>query len=94
MKDSLWSVDLFRCESIHLRSHWVMVIIDQYTRCIVGFAVYAGDCDGIANCRMFNKIISGKSPPNYLSSDNDPLFLFQRWKVSLRILEIEELNQK
>jgi hypothetical protein len=25
VKDSLWSVDLFRCESILLRSHWVMV---------------------------------------------------------------------
>jgi hypothetical protein len=24
-KDSLWSVDLFRCESILLRSHWVLV---------------------------------------------------------------------
>ena len=24
-KDSLWSVDLFRCESILLRSHWVIV---------------------------------------------------------------------
>jgi putative transposase len=23
MKDSLWSVDLFRCETILLRSHWV-----------------------------------------------------------------------
>ena len=22
-KDSLWSIDLFRCESIHLKSHWV-----------------------------------------------------------------------
>ncbi len=28
MKDSLWSVDLFRTESIHLKSHWVMVIMD------------------------------------------------------------------
>ncbi len=28
MKDSLWSIDLFRCESIHLRSHWVMVVMD------------------------------------------------------------------
>ena len=26
LKDSLWSVDLFRCESILLRSHWVMVV--------------------------------------------------------------------
>ena len=37
MKDSLWSVDLFRCESIGpvsrtFKSHWVMVIPDQYTR--------------------------------------------------------------
>ena len=28
-KDSLWSVDLFRCESIMLKSHWVMVVMDQ-----------------------------------------------------------------
>ena len=26
--DSLWSVDLFRCESILLRSFWVMVVMD------------------------------------------------------------------
>ena len=25
-KDSLWSIDLFRCESILLKSHWVMVV--------------------------------------------------------------------
>ena len=56
-KDSLWSrgagpVDLFRCESILLRSHWVMVVMDQYTRRIVGFAVHAGNVDGPALCRM------------------------------------------
>ena len=28
MKDSLWSVDLFRCESITLKSHWVMVVME------------------------------------------------------------------
>ncbi len=28
-KDSLWSVDLFRCESIMLRTHWVLVVMDQ-----------------------------------------------------------------
>lgn len=80
VKDSLWSVDLFRCESITLRSHWVMVVIDQFTRRIIGFSVHAGDCDGIAYCQMLNRIISGKSLPRYLSSDNDPLFLFHRWK--------------
>jgi hypothetical protein len=26
-KDSLWSIDLFRCESILLKSHWVMVVM-------------------------------------------------------------------
>ena len=39
-KDSLWSGDLFRCESIVLKSHWVMVVMDQYTRRIIGFGVH------------------------------------------------------
>ena len=34
--DSLWSVDLFRCESIVLRSDWVLVVMDQFTRRLVG----------------------------------------------------------
>ena len=34
-KDSLWSIDLFRCESAILRSHWVLVVMDHYTRRIV-----------------------------------------------------------
>ena len=33
--DSLWSVDLFRCESIVLRSYWVLVVMDQFTRRLV-----------------------------------------------------------
>jgi len=92
MKDSLWFVDLFRCESISLKSHWVMVIIDQFSRRIIEFAVHFGHCDGVAYCRMFNEINSGKALSKYLSSDNDPLFLFHRWKANLRILEIEELK--
>ncbi|MGH8291695.1 MAG: hypothetical protein ACREV7_22445 [Steroidobacteraceae bacterium] len=31
-KDSLWSVDLFR-------SHWVLVVMDVFTRRIVGFGI-------------------------------------------------------
>jgi putative transposase len=92
IKDSLWSVDLFRCESTLLKSHWVMVVIDQFTRRIIGFAVHAGDCDGIVYCRMFNQITGGNSVPKHLSSDNDPLFLFHRWKANLRILEISEIK--
>jgi len=51
-KDSLWSIDLFRCESILMKSHWVLVIMDQFTRGIIGFGVHAGDVDGVALCRM------------------------------------------
>src|SRR5215468_8947643 len=28
-KDSLWSLDLFRCESAGLRTYWVLVVMDQ-----------------------------------------------------------------
>ena len=41
---------------------------------------------------MFNEIISGKSLPKYLSSDNDPLYQCQRWQANLRILDIEEIK--
>ena len=92
MQDSLWSVDLFRCESIHLRSHWVMVVIDKFTRRIIGFSVVAGDPNGVAVCCMFTKIIAGKNPPKYLSSDNDPLFELHRWQANLRIIDVDEIK--
>jgi hypothetical protein len=41
-KDSLWSLDLFRCESAVLRTHWVLVVMDHCTRRIVGFGVLRG----------------------------------------------------
>ena len=71
-KDSLWSMDLFRCESILLRSHWVMLVIDVFTRRIVGFGVERADIDGISVCRMFNHVVAGKPPPKHLSTDHDP----------------------
>src|SRR5438067_12939549 len=37
MKDSLWSVDFLRCESVVLQTYWVLVVMDQYTRRIIGF---------------------------------------------------------
>ncbi|MHB8456018.1 MAG: integrase core domain-containing protein [Acidiferrobacterales bacterium] len=92
MKDSLWSVDLFRCESIRLKSHWVMVVMDQGTQRIIGFAVQAGNVDGPVLCRMLNRASSGQGTPRYLSSDNDPLFTFYRWRANLRIPGIEEIK--
>ena len=91
-KDSLWSVDLFRCESILLKSYWVMLVIDIYSRRIIGFSVHTGNPDDIAVCCMFNKIIIGKALPKCLSSDNDPLFESHRWQANLRILGIKEIK--
>ncbi len=54
-KDGLWSVDLFRCESILLRSHWVLVAIDAFSRRIVGFGIDSEYIDGsrwLANLRV------------------------------------------
>ena len=92
LKDSLWSIDLFRCESILLNTHWVLVVMDLFTRRIMGFGVHAGDVDGVALCRMFNTAISTKGVPKYLSSDNDPLFLYHRWQANLRILDVDEIK--
>jgi putative transposase len=62
-KDSLWSVDLFRCESILLRSFWVMVMMDVFTRRIIGFGVAPANLDGPVVCRMFNRAIAKQRPP-------------------------------
>ena len=91
-KDSLWSVDLFRAESITLKTHWIMVVMDQYTRRIIGFGAHAGNVDGPSVCRMFNDATSGQGWPKRLSPDNDPLFQYHRWKANLRVLEIEEIK--
>jgi transposase InsO family protein len=91
--DGLWSVDFVKCESITLQTYTVMAILDQFSRRIIGFAVHAGDPSGVDICCMFNSIIKGKPKlPKYLSSDNDPLFKYHRWRANLRILEIEEVK--
>ena len=91
-KDSLWSLDLFRCESILLRSHWVMVVMDVFARRLVGFGVEHACIDGVSVCRMFNHAIAGQPLPKRLSTDHDPLFRFHRWLANLRVLEIDEIK--
>jgi putative transposase len=59
VKDSLWSADLFRCESLTLRTHWVLVVMDEFTRRIVGFGIHRGMVDGPALCRMFQQPLDG-----------------------------------
>ncbi len=50
-RDGLWSVDLFRCESVLLQSYRVMVVMDIFTRRIIGFGVAAANLDGPGVCR-------------------------------------------
>lgn len=92
VKDSLWCVDLFRCESILLRSHWVLLVMDVFTRRIVGFGVERAYIDGVSMCRMINHAIAGQPLPKHVSTDHDPLFRFHRWLANLRVLEIKELK--
>ena len=72
--DSLWSVDLFRCESIVLRSYWILVVMDQFTRRLVGRGVQRRAVDGSSLCRMLNDAVRGQGAPCHLSTDDDPLF--------------------
>jgi len=90
--DSLWSVDLLRCESIALRSYWVLVVMDQFTRRLIGFGVQCGAVTGADVCRMFNAAIYEHGIPRHLSTDYDPVFEAYRWAANLRILQIEEIK--
>ncbi len=92
MKDSLWSLDLFRCESATLRTYWVLVVMDQHTRRIIGFGIHRGIVDGLALCRMFQRAIQRQSLPKYLSTDNDPLYRFHQWQANLRVLDVMEIK--
>ena len=83
---------MFRCESATLRTHWVLVVMDQFTRRIVGFGVHSGTVDGVALCCMFHRAIRGQRLPEYLSSDHDPLYRFHQWKANLRVLEVTEIK--
>jgi hypothetical protein len=56
-----------------LRTHWVLVVMDQFTRRIIGFGIHSGIFDGVALCRMFQRAMRGHNLPKYLSADHDPL---------------------
>src|SRR5436309_12672160 len=82
-----------RCESVALRTYWVLVVMDQYTRRIIGFGIQAGVVDGLALCRMFKQAIRGATKlPKYLSSDHDPLYRFHQWEANLRVLSVEQIK--
>ena len=55
-------------------------------------AFAAANLDGSRVCRMFNHAFAPQTLPRNLSTDNDPLFRFHRWRANLRVLEVEEIK--
>lgn len=87
-KDGLWSANLLCRESLTLKTHWILVVMEQFTRRIVRFSIQRGSVDGAALCRMFRQAIRGQFLPKYLSTDHDALYRFHHWQADLRVLEI------
>jgi len=85
-------MDFFQAESVNLKTHWILVIMDHYSPRIIGFAIQQISVDGPSVCRMFNQIIAGNNLPKRLSFDNAPIFQFRQWNANLGILEIEPIR--
>ena len=79
-------------QSATLKTHWVLVVMDQFMRRIIGFGVHHGVVDGGALCRMLLRAIRGRRLPKYLSSDHDPLYRFHQWQANLRVLEVRDIK--
>src|SRR5262249_18614474 len=92
-KDSLWSLDLFRCESAILRTYWgfgrdgSIYTTDCWLCRLPRRCGWNGHCAG-----MFNRAIHAQTLPKYVSSDHDPLYRFHQWQANLRVLEVQEIK--
>jgi hypothetical protein len=91
-KDGLWSLDLFRCELILLKSYCIMVVMDRYTRRNIGFSVHTGAVDGPVLCRLLNNAMAGQPREVRISTDNDIIFRYRQWKANLSILDIDGIK--
>ena len=92
MKDSLWSCDLFRCESATLRTYWVLVVMDQFTRRIVGFGARCGNVDGSS----IVPDVPTRDPAAPLTEISEhrqrSLYRFHQWQANPRVLEVTEIK--
>ena len=69
------------------------MVIDHHTREIIGFALQSGSLTGEDISRMFASIrFHSNRSPRYLSTDNDPLFRFHRFRANLSILNIDAIK--
>ena len=70
----------------------MLVVMDPFTRRLVGIGVHHGTVTGVDLCRMSNAAIHGQGAPRHLSTDHDPLFEAHRWTANLRVLDIDEIK--
>ncbi len=73
-----------------MKSHWMMVVMDQFSRKMIGLAVHPGILDGPTVCRLFNQIISGQALPKYLMTHS---FTFTNGKPIKESLMSQKLNR-
>ena len=80
-----------RCESILLKSYWIMVVMDVFTRRIIGFAVAPADLDGPDVCRMFNHAIAKQITSKHMFPKiTIPCFAFiGGWRTFSRLRTVE-----
>ena len=69
-----------------------MLVMDVFTRRIIGFGVAPACIDGVSVCRMCNGASAGQPRPRHLSTDHDPLFRFHRRLANLRVLEVKQIK--
>ena len=92
MKDSLWSIGLFRCESIFAqhplgtRGHGPINATHYRLEC----ACWRCGRNYLVPHVKYRHLNHGA--PKYISSDNDPLFRFYRWQANLRILDVKVIK--
>src|SRR5215472_5197561 len=72
-------VGLISMRVCHMANLWGLMVMDQLTRRMVGFAVPRGVVDGLSLGRMFHRAIHAQTLPKSLSSDPDPLYRFHPW---------------
>ncbi len=75
MKDSLWSINRFRCESATLESHWVLLVMDKSSGALLDsrftrVSSMALRCIGCLNRRL--AVTAEVSSPTPLSSSRFP----------------------
>jgi putative transposase len=75
----------------NLRTCWVLVVMDQFTRRIMCLASTAASLTEW-RCAGCSASDSRHGLPKYLSTDHGPLYRFHQWRANLRVFEITEIK--